>query len=162
MLARCSQRASLRTTSLPDRGTLFHILLADRTDCFTRLFYLPRFGAGRLFHTWATTSSTPIRQLLLVGTLLSSFPSREYLDLTHCDCPLLLKQNRTFPHPRRQARRQFERQPYFLTNSLSLHQTTHSPDSFSSHNDGSYKDLRTFTASLLVHLGPLSGSSPCW
>ena len=34
--------------------------------------------------------------------------------------------------------------------------------SFSSHNDGSYKDLRTFTASLLVHLGPLSGSSTRW
>ena len=31
---------------------------------------------------------------------------------------------------------------------------------FHSHNDCSYKDLRTFTASLLVHLGPLSGSSP--
>ena len=34
--------------------------------------------------------------------------------------------------------------------------------SSSSHNDCSYKDLRTFTASLLVHLGPLSGSSPWW
>jgi len=30
---------------------------------------------------------------------------------------------------------------------------------FHSHNDCSYKDLRTFTASLLVHLDPLSGSS---
>jgi len=36
-------------------------------------------------------------QLLLVGTLLPSFPTREYFDLTHCDCPLLLKQDRTFP-----------------------------------------------------------------
>ena len=34
------------------------------------------------------------------------------------------------------------------------------PGFFHSHNDCSYKDLRTFTASLLVHLGPLSGSSP--
>ena len=33
---------------------------------------------------------------------------------------------------------------------LSLCQTTHSPGSFRSHNDSSYKDLRTFTASLLV------------
>jgi len=47
-----------------------------------------------------------------------------------------------------------------FSNSLSLRQTTLSPGSFSSHNDGSYKDLRTFTASLLVNLGPLSGSSP--
>jgi len=64
--------------------------------------------------------------------------------------------------PRQQTRRQFERQPYFFANSLSLRETTHSPGSFSSHNDGSYKDLRTVTASLIVHLGPLSGSSPCW
>jgi len=49
-----SERASLRTTSLSDRETLF-LFLADRTDCFTRLFYLPRSEAGRLFHTWATT-----------------------------------------------------------------------------------------------------------
>jgi len=28
---------------------------------------------------------------------MPSFPTREYLDLTHCDCPLLLKQHRTFP-----------------------------------------------------------------
>jgi len=41
---------------------------------------------------------------------------------------------------------------------LSLCQTTHSPGSFRSHNDGSYKDLRTFTASLLVHFGLLSTS----
>jgi len=47
-----------------------------------------------------------------------------------------------------------------FSNSLSLCQTTYSPGSFSFHNDGSYKDLRTFTASLLVQLGPLSGSSP--
>ena len=34
------------------------------------------------------------------------------------------------------------------------------PGFFHSHNDCSYKDLRTFTSSLLVHLGPLSRSSP--
>jgi len=170
-------------------------------------------------------------------TLLSSFPAREYLDLTHCDCPLLLRQNRTFPSTvfstytmeeiwqlahgvqqrccplyrwqRNTARSRMECTRlsqlfrrywcaqehlcfYALTtvfpsisrfkrshtrvdkqsgnsnddpifsNSLSLRQTTHSPGSFSSHNDGSYKDLHTFTASLLVNLGPLSGSSPPW
>ena len=48
---RLSQRASHRTISLSDRGTPFFVLLAERKDCFTRLFCLPRFGAERLFHT---------------------------------------------------------------------------------------------------------------
>jgi len=56
----------------------------------------------------------------------------------------------TEPYLRRQAGRQIERRPYFLANSLPLRQMTDSPGSFSSHNDGSYKDLRIFTASLLV------------
>ena len=63
-------------------------------------------------------------------------------------------------YPCRQAGWQFERRPHFVANSLSIRRMTHSPGSFSSHNDGSDKDLRTFTTTLLVHLGPLSGSSP--
>ena len=55
----------------------------------------------------------------------------------------------TKPYPRRQARRQFERRPYFLANLLSLRQTTHSPGSFSSHNDGS---TRIYAPSLLLCL----------
>jgi len=65
----------------------------------------------------------------------------------------------TEPYPWRQEGRRFERRPQFLANSLSLRQMTHSPGSFSSHNDGCYKDLRSFAVSLLVHLGPLFGSS---
>jgi len=100
MLVRCFTARKPQNDWFIWSETPFHMILADRTDCFTRLFNLSRFGAGRLFHTWATTlSSTPLQQLLLVGTLLPSFPTRdsEYLDLTHCDCPLLLKQDRTFP-----------------------------------------------------------------
>ena len=51
----------------------------------------------------------------------------------------------------RQEGRRFER-PNFLAKSFSFRQLTHSLGFSSSHNDGSYRDLRTFTTSLLVHL----------
>ena len=56
------------------------------------------------------------------------------------------------PHPCRQAGQRFRRRPHFLANSPPLRQMTHSLGSFSSHSDGSYKDLRTFAASLLFIL----------
>ena len=74
------------------------MLLADRTDCFRDCFTCPVSEPGDYFTPKLLRySTTPLRHLLLVGTLLPSFPTREYLDLTHCDWPLLLKQNRTFP-----------------------------------------------------------------
>jgi len=76
------------------------MLLADRKDCFTRRFHLPVSEPGDCFTPELIHfSSTLIRHLLLVGRLLLFIPtpSREYLDLTHCDCPLLLKRNCTFP-----------------------------------------------------------------
>jgi len=54
------------------------------------------------------------------------------------------------PYLRQQTGLQFEQRPYFLPNSLSVCQITHSPGSFRSHKDGSYMDLRTFTGSLFL------------
>jgi len=195
--------------------TRFHMLLADRTDCLTRLFYLPRFGAGRLFYTWATTlffyavtaaalcweasAMSSYSRIPWFDTLWLPIVTQAKLQLAHgvyerC-CPLYLRQRNnietrlsqlyrrywcaqehlcfnaltTFSPSISRYKRSHTRtdqqdgnsndDPIF-SNSLSLRQTTHSPGSFSSHIDGSYKDPRTFTASLLVHLGPLSGLSP--
>ena len=66
------------------------------------------------------------------------------------------KRSHTRAYTALEAGRQFERRPYFLANSLSLRQMTDFLGSSNSHNNCSYRDLRTFTASLLVHLGPLS------
>jgi len=82
LIVRLRSICSLRTGRIVSRD-FFTGPVSEPGDCFTP--ELLRY------------SSTPSRQLLLVGTLLPSFPTREYLDLTHCDCPLLLKQNRTFP-----------------------------------------------------------------
>jgi len=55
-------------------------------------------------------------------------------------------------YPYRQGGRRFERRPHFLASSLSLRQMTHSPGSCNSHNDGSYKNLRTFAAQSRIRL----------
>ena len=76
-----SSTCSLRTGRIVSRD-FFTCPVSEPRDCFT-----PEL---------LCCSPTPLQQLLPVGTLLPSFPTREYLDLTHCDCPLSLEQNRTF------------------------------------------------------------------
>jgi len=72
---------------------------------------------------------------------------------------LFLDTNWAIPVP---PRRTVKWRSHLLANSLSLLQRTHFPGSFGSHRDDSHKDLRSFAASPLVHLGPPCGSSTRW
>jgi len=55
MLAHCFTARKPQNNQFIWLETPFNMLLADWTDCFTRLFYLSHFRARRLFHTWINT-----------------------------------------------------------------------------------------------------------